>query len=227
MTQRIDWLSSLLGILTVQGQPEIRCTYGAPWQVAYGNADVGEVPYHIVLRGSAVLEDPSSGKSLNLDAGDIVMFPHGSGHVLHDGSGAPPVPSHLRKGLNLTFSENSGQGERLDMLCGRFLLSPPHDRFVRDYLPERLVVKTSAWDDSRRTETSTQLTGLLALMRSESNANSLGGYAMLNALSAALFTLTLRLSACSGWASTFGPSTYGNVQRSGIPMDSAGASRTL
>ncbi|MNL07781.1 Urease operon transcriptional activator [compost metagenome] len=127
------------------------------------------------------------------------MFPHGSGHVLHDGSGVPPAPAHYLGDLNLTYSENTGTGERLDMLCGRFILAPPHDRFIRVYLPTRLVVRTSG-DDSRRSETSTQLAGLLALMRAESNTSHLGGHAMLNALSAALFTLTLRMASESNEA---------------------------
>jgi AraC family transcriptional activator of mtrCDE len=170
--------------------------------VAYDDSTAGEMPYHVLLRGSAILETPGMGAPQHLVAGDIVMLPHGSEHMLHDGSGRPAAPEHRRDGLNLTISENTGAGERLDMLCGRFILLPPHDRFIRGYLPTRLVVRSSTGEDSSRSETSARLTSLVELMRGESNASNLGGYAMLNALSAALFALTLRMASESNEAPT-------------------------
>jgi hypothetical protein len=110
MTPPLDWLSRLLSMMTVRGQLEIRCSYGAPWLVAYGDSNAGEMPYHVVLRGSAILETPGMGAAQPLVGGGA----------------------------------------------------------------------------------SAQLTGLVALMRGESNASNLGGYAIMNALSAALFALTLR-----------------------------------
>ena len=202
MTPPLDWLSRLLGMMTVRGQLELRCSYGAPWQVTYGDSVAGEMPYHIVLSGSAILETPGNGKPQNLVAGDIVMLPHGSSHILHDGSGARPRPARQREGMNLTISENKGTGARLDMLCGRFVLAAPHDRFVHAYLPARLVVRTSAEQALGHGETSAQLSGLVALMRGESNIGNLGGYAMMNALSAALFTLALRMASESDEAPT-------------------------
>ena len=201
MTPPMDWLSRLLSMMTVRGQLEIRCSYGASWQVVYGDSNAGEMPYHVVVRGSAILETPGMGSPQRLAAGDIVLLPHGSEHVLHDGSGVPPTPARQRAGLNLIISENAGTGDRLNMLCGRFVIAPPHDRFIRGYLPTRLVVRTSTEDDSRSV-TSAQLTSLVALMRRESNADNLGGYAMLNALSAALFALTLRMASESNEAPT-------------------------
>lgn len=194
MPLSIDWLSRLLGMLTVRGQLELRCSYGAPWQVIYADSEAGEMPYHIVLGGSAILETPGAGKPQHLRAGDIVMLAHGSAHRLHDGSGVKPKPARQRESLNLVISENRGGGERLDMLCGRIVLAPPHDRFVRAYLPARLVVSTSTAKGSGQGTALEQLNGLVALMRSESIADNLGGYAMMNTLSAALFALTLRAS---------------------------------
>jgi AraC family transcriptional activator of mtrCDE len=104
--------------------------------------------------------------------------------------------------VNLTMSENKGTGERLDMLCGRFVLAVPHDRFVRAYLPPRLVIRTSTAEHSRHSETLAQLSGLVALMRGESNVGNLGGYAMMNALSTALFALALRTASESDDAPT-------------------------
>jgi AraC family transcriptional activator of mtrCDE len=181
-------------MVPVHGHLDLRCFYGAPWLIAQDRARPGEIPYHIVVSGSAVLEDPSGGPPRHLTAGDILLFPHGAAHTLHDGSGESPAPARERATLNMTISENAGTGDRLDMLCGRFVLTPQHERLLRDYLPPRLVVR--APDRSASTErpaTGAQLEGLVTLMRTESALERLGGRAMLNALSTAMFALTLRV----------------------------------
>jgi AraC family transcriptional regulator, activator of mtrCDE len=189
----MDWLSRLLDMTPVSGHLDLRCFYGAPWRIDFDTPE-GAIPYHVVVSGSAVLEAPGA-SAPRLTAGDILMLPRGGAYALHDGSGAPPVPARYRASLNLTISENAGTGERLDMLCGRFVLTPTHDRVLRTYIPPILVV--SAPDPGvspARSGTGPQLAGLVNLMRSESAADNLGGRAMLNALSTAMFALILRLA---------------------------------
>jgi AraC family transcriptional regulator, activator of mtrCDE len=191
----MDWLSRLLEMMPVQGLLDLRCLYGAPWRIEFAKAEPEEMPYHAVLGGLAVLDDGAGSPPLRLVAGDILLLPHGSAHTLHDGSGARPAPARKHGTLNLTISENAGTGDRLDMFCGRFILTPPHDRFMRDYLPSRVVVHAADHSAATaRPETGAQLTGLASLMRSEASGEALGGRAMLNALSTAMFALTLRLA---------------------------------
>ena len=191
----IDWLSRLFEMMPVRGRLDLRCSYGAPWRIDQGPGEVGEIPYHAVVGGSAVLEGPAGGRPLQLKVGDILLLPGNPRHVLHDGSGAPPVPARNRPALNLTISENAGTGERLDLLCGYFVIAPPHDRLLRNYLPPRLVVHAGDYSaETARSGTAAQLAGLVSLMRSESTADHLGGRAMLNALSTAMFALVLRLA---------------------------------
>jgi len=188
-------------MVPVHGHLDLRCFYGAPWVIAQDRAGPGEIPYHIVVSGSAVLEDPSGGPPRHLTAGDILLFPHGAAHTLHDGSGESPAPARERATLNMTISENAGTGDRLDMLCGRFVLTPQHERLLRDYLPPRLVVRAPGRSAStERPATGAQLEGLVTLMRTESALESLGGRAMLNALSTAMFALTLRVGSESNEA---------------------------
>ncbi|MDE4915229.1 AraC family transcriptional regulator [Methylobacterium sp. 092160098-2] len=190
-----DWLSRLLALVPVRGRLDIYCSYGAPWRIDQARAAVGEMAFHALVAGSAVLEDPTGGPPLRLSAGDILLLPRREDHVLHDGSGAPAAPAHTRTGSNLLISENAGAGERLDMLCGHFVLARPQERLLRDYLPPRLVVRTAETTASATSSgTRDVLTGLVSLMRHEAVSDGLGGRAMLDALSTALFTLTLRLA---------------------------------
>ena len=203
MSPPLDWLSRLLDMMPVRGQLDLRCFYGAPWRIEQGPGAAGEIPYHVVLGGSAVLEDPAGGPPQRLVVGDILLLPGNPAHVLHDGGGAPAVRSHERESLNLTISENAGTGDRLDMLCGRFVFTPPHDRLWRDYLPPRLVVQAADHSaTAARPGAGAQLAGLVSLMRAESAVDGLGGRAMLNALSTATFALALRLASESEEAPT-------------------------
>ncbi|WP_343656087.1 AraC family transcriptional regulator [Paraburkholderia caribensis] len=191
---QVDWLSHLLQMITITGRLEVRCTYGAPWRVAWAESAANEIPYHVVLKGKAIVENPETGMARELVGGDIVLMPHGSAHVLHDGSGRAPGPTHERESsAGLTLSENDGKGDHLDMLCGRFFIGPPHDRLIRNYLPTDVVVRTMSGDGEKSiASASNQLASFVGLMRDESTGDKVGGYAILNALSSALFTLVLR-----------------------------------
>jgi AraC family transcriptional activator of mtrCDE len=191
---QVDWLSHLLQMITVTGQLEVRCAYGAPWRVAWPQSAAHEIPYHVVLNGRAIIEDPETKTSRELVGGDIVMLPHGSAHVLHDGSGRAPAPASMRQSLaGWMLTENDGEGEHLDMLCGRFFIGPPHDRLIRNYLPTNLVVRAmDGVSEEGIGSASNHLASLMGLMRMESTGGKPGGFAILNALTAALFALALR-----------------------------------
>jgi AraC family transcriptional activator of mtrCDE len=188
----MDWLSRLFEMMPVRGRLDLRCSYGAPWRIEQGPGEANEIPYHAVLAGSAILEDPAQGRPLQLKPGDILLLPGNPRHVMHDGSGAAPLRARNRASLNFTISENPGSGQRLDLLCGHFAITPPHDRLLRSYLPPRLVVHAGALVGEN--ETAEQLAGLVSLMRSEAADDHMGGRAMLNAFSTAMFALVLRLA---------------------------------
>jgi AraC family transcriptional activator of mtrCDE len=201
----VDWLSRLFELIPVQGRVDLHCLYGAPWRIEQGPAAAGEMSYHAVVAGTAILEDPGGGQQRRLSAGDILLLPRGDYHVLHDGSEAVPSPARNRDALNLTISENRGTGERLDLMCGHFAFAAPHHRLLQSYLPRVLVVHTieqgaSPEVSTTQSGTGAQLAGLVSLMRIESAADNLGGRLMLNALSTAMFTLILRLSSEAGEA---------------------------
>jgi len=198
---QVDWLSRLLQMITITGRLEVRCVYGAPWRVAWDRSAAREIPYHVVLKGRAIIEDPESKTVSELVGGDIVMLPHGSPHVLHDGGGtaAGPTQEHFTTG-GWMVSENDSEAGQLDMLCGRFMIGPPHDRLIRNYLPMNLVVRAREGDGEGAGTVSAQLADLMGLMRMEAASDKVGGSAILNSLSSALFALVLRAASESNQA---------------------------
>ncbi|KPH06183.1 AraC family transcriptional regulator (plasmid) [Rhizobium acidisoli] len=190
----VDWLSHLLQIVSVTGQLEVRCSYGAPWRVAWPRAAANEIPYHVIVKGRAIFEHPETKSTKELCAGDIILLPHGAPHMLHDGSGETPIATRQHRGTaGWMLSENDSHDEQLDLLCGRFFIAPPHDRLIRTYLPTDVVARAI---DRREVDgegsATDQLASLVGLMRMEAAGDLVGGRAVLNALSSVLFTLVLR-----------------------------------
>lgn len=193
--EHIDWLSRLLNIIPVSGRAEHRCFFAAPWRLDNAASGLGEIPYHVILAGSAMLEGSDDQPRRPLKAGDILLLTRGPPHVLHDGSGRAASPVRQKLNATITVDENEGHGERLDMLCGRFIFSAAHARLIHHYLPPRLVVSAAEHSAAAaQAGARARLADLVGLMRSESAEESLGGRAMLGALSTALFTLALRLA---------------------------------
>jgi AraC family transcriptional activator of mtrCDE len=75
-----------------------------------------------------MLEDPAGGRLLLLKSGDILLLPSNPRHVMHDASGAVPLPARNRALLNLTISENLGSDERLARIIHRGIGSVADDR---------------------------------------------------------------------------------------------------
>ena len=57
-----DWLSRLLEMIPVRGTLDYRCFLGEPWRIDFAASEFGEIPYHVILGGSAVLEDLEGGR---------------------------------------------------------------------------------------------------------------------------------------------------------------------
>ncbi|MCX5543539.1 AraC family transcriptional regulator [Paraburkholderia sp. CNPSo 3076] len=183
----MDLLSRLLALMPVAGRLDVRCHFGAPWRIDDPAAKAREIRYHVLLAGRAIVED-AHGAPVALHAGDIVLFPSGSAHVLHDGSGAAPAAVAKRMENGVSIETNVGDGAIADVLCGRFLLPAVPQRLLRENLPARLVVH-SARD---RTEAPERLVRLIALLRDEAYEAAPGSESLVNHLSGALFGLTLR-----------------------------------
>ncbi|SAL54812.1 AraC family transcriptional regulator [Caballeronia telluris] len=198
----MDLLSRLLSLMPVSGRLDVRCHFGAPWAIEHAAAGVREIPYHVLLSGSAIVED-GNGAPQQLIAGDIVVFPGGSAHRIHDGSGKPPRPVDEHPGNGFTVAGNgsraSEEDDAADILCGRFLLGAMPERLLRDHLPGRLVVRSAAGAEAAQPSaealpSGSRLRRLIELMREEAADEGPGSASLVSHLSGALFALTLRFA---------------------------------
>jgi AraC-like DNA-binding protein len=95
----------------------------APW--AFRVSDEPVAKFHLVLEGSALLS--SADESVALEAGDLVVLPHGVEHTLAGDRDAPAPPLEdliaehgLDGGLRLRYG---GSGRLTRLLCGGFALT--------------------------------------------------------------------------------------------------------
>jgi AraC family transcriptional activator of mtrCDE len=202
----MELLDRLLALMPVTGRLEVRCHLGMPWRIEQPAANEWEFPYHVLLRGEAVVESESAGKSepaLRMKAGDIVLFPSGSAHRLHDGSGNPPRAMHAQQQDGLTIATNGSSRAGADVLCGRFVLPAVPQQLMRDHLPGRLLVSSVSEGDGQARDAAfatTRLARVIELMREEAFEQRPGSATVVDQLSGALFALTLRCASDSDQA---------------------------
>src|SRR5688572_27956812 len=149
------------------------------------------IVYHLVTegRGYAHIEDDT--KPVPLEAGEIVVFPHGHTHIL--GNGAPIVPVDSAKELQRIMSEDlkiyrhGGGGELTRIICAYLAFEPQLIKILLSGLPPSLKVTICADASGEWLENS------LRYSVDNSEATSHVGETVLAELSEVLFIETLRI----------------------------------
>ncbi len=182
----MDSLSRLLSLYTVGTLLDIRCELGAPWVLDEPPAAPGEAGFHLIAGGQARVEAPGI-EPLELDTGDVVVFPGGGAHRLLAGAPENAVPvAELPADGPLRLKSNRSGGEAgADILCGRFLFDEGARRALLAALPPVLVVRGRDGDASG-------LPALVRLLRDETAGARPGSAAVVAQLSGALFALLIR-----------------------------------
>src|SRR5260370_35145018 len=108
----MDWLSRLLEMLPVRGVLDRRCEYDVAWRLAADRSEAGEIPYHIVLHGTAMLQCLRGGPLISLGEGDILLLLQGDAHVLYGAGGPKAWPLAERAAANSITHRTPGKGER-------------------------------------------------------------------------------------------------------------------
>lgn len=132
----MDALTDILSSMRLKGEVYFGCELSAPWGMDIGQTPVAE--FHVIVRGGCWLKMADVDKPLYLQAGDVVVFPHGHAHALLDAQDTMPLPSEAIVGTRKI--ENYGPvvygsgGAVANILCGYF----EFDRSVRSPLLDAL-----------------------------------------------------------------------------------------
>lgn len=152
---RLDVLSEVLKTVRLTGATFFSAEFAKPWGFASPAAERFAsalepggrhvVLYHLVTEGRAtiqLLESP--GLEVTVEAGDVVIFPHGHAHRMSNGrprqwhDTTPAVQRALRGDLQLT--RVGGEGEVTKLVCGYFSCEPQAGHMFLAGLPPLLRV---------------------------------------------------------------------------------------
>lgn len=141
--------------------------------------------FHLVCKGRAWIA-PERGSGLWLETGDLVLFPFGSGHTIHDHPGSPAVPYQQ---LGLQLGRTSG-GTSHALLCGAYKFGASRLDLSADpvlsNLPEAVHVRAD------QVEETPGFAAVLANLREEVQGSRPGRDGVIGALVGAAFIYIVR-----------------------------------
>ena len=196
----MDVLSEVLKAVRLDGAMFFNGEFSAPWcfrsppshAVApyFSSASRHVIIYHLLTEGCGYAHVEGDGRSVPLNAGDIVIFPHGDPHILGNGPPVTPVDNgrELQRVLSqgLKVSRFGGGGELTKFICGYMACDPQLSRVFLGGLPPVLKVHI------RNDASGNWLENSLRYSVDNADASTPGGETVLAKLSEVLFVETLR-----------------------------------
>jgi AraC family transcriptional activator of mtrCDE len=182
-----DTLSSLAPLLRVRPQLEELCRFGGDWQSSHDVGQPSWAYFHIVVRGECLIARPGRA-SIRSKAGDILLLPHGSAHLVRGristGQDRSPFASEYRNGIRTKTS--MGVSVTTELICGRLHFEQAPEGLLIGALPEIIVV--SAEDGA----VMDRFHPLMRWIREETDGENPGGLAIATDLASAMLILMLR-----------------------------------
>jgi len=195
----MDALSEILHSVKLEGAAYLNAEFTAPWGVRSPSAcelaaflRKGQkhlIIFHLLTEGRAQTKIDNTSHSLDLIAGDIVVFPHGDPHIIFNGSPYNIDDSaHLQEVFSqgMTLRRSGGGGESTFFVCGYMECDRELSKIFLGGLPP--VFKVNIRNDPA----GQWLENSLKFSASEAGAHRAGSDAVLARLSEALFVETLR-----------------------------------
>ncbi len=195
----MDVLSEVLRVVRLQGALFYHAEFSSPWSVyAAGSRELARyfaietkqvIVYHLLTEGRASVR-LDSGDRLSLEAGDIVMIPHGDRHVVENGPASRTVDdgAHLAHVLSQGLKRwcVGGGGEITRFICGYMACEPRLGQVFLGGLPPLFKVNMRTHSSDAWLENS------IRFFVDQADRFQPGGEAVLARLSEVLFVETLR-----------------------------------
>jgi AraC-like DNA-binding protein len=195
----MDVLSEVLKVVKLQGAMFFNGEFSSPWSICsphsravapYLAPGAGHlIIYHLLTEGraNARLLD---GERITLEAGDIVIFPHGDAHIMENGppSETVDIAKELARVVSqgLKLARLGGGGEVAKFICGYMACEPRLSQVFLSGLPS--IFKLSIRNDA----SGRWLENSIRYSVNEADPSRAGGEAVLAKLSEVLFVETLR-----------------------------------
>lgn len=184
-TEAAELLKAMVPLFRIRPVFEDSCRFGGSWESVHAPNGRGWAQFHMVTRGSCVVERPGLEK-LRLGAGDILLLPHGDSHAVRSPveGAAGRVTTELRNGVRQRATLDVEVDTEL--LCGRFLFESTDENPLISALPDEIVLRTA---DAPLLE---KFRRLLIDIREELDAGRAGSEVVAADLARALFVMMLR-----------------------------------
>ena len=196
----MDALSEVLKAVRLTSGIFLDAEFTAPWCIdsAPGQDDIAHILpnaeqvfiYHLLTEGSCRARLRDGGPTLELEAGDVIIFPHGEGHFLgSDLQLAPREAGVLVEGTpirGLARIRHGGGGARTRVVCGDLACDKRTCKPLLGGMPRMFRVSL------RGAPAASWIEATLRLGASETHAPSAGSDVMLGRLAELLFVEAVR-----------------------------------
>jgi AraC-like DNA-binding protein len=197
----MDVLSEALNTVRMTGAIFYYAECTSPWgfavpplhKVAHVLAPGTErlVPYHLVAGGEAVVQFAGASEEIALQAGDVVIIPHGDAHTVSNGSPSTLIDSAASLGKflggDLRTMRLGGGGATTTFVCGYFGCERHADALFLAGLPQMIKINV------RGDATGQWLESSIRYLVAEADRMRAGQKVLLSKMAEALFIQTLRI----------------------------------
>ncbi|ACB97085.1 AraC family transcriptional regulator [Beijerinckia indica] len=206
LASRVDLLSQMLDLVRLHGELVFSAELSHPWALRF---EPGSAYFFVVLEGSLIAQ-AADAPPVKAVAGDLVMLPRGTGHILGDGSDATAADAADLMREQFTAEQlglrHGGNGEQTRVIAGAFHFESTAVPWVVSALPAVIHIAKSGG------QTGGWLEGLAYFMMMEAQVVHPGSSVMISRLIDVLIIRVIRT-----WAQTKNASDTGWLGALGDP----------
>ena len=183
-----DPLCAIAPLLRVRPELQAVCRFASQWDVPHDAKPAGWAQFHIVTTGNCLLER-SGGHPLRLEAGDVLLLPHGDAHVVRSSTRmrGPKSPIRIEHGNAIETKTNTEGKAATELICGRLHFEAATDSLVIATLPDVIMLRLG------KERLLDRMRMLVRAIHDELKGGRLGALAVATDLASALFVQMLRV----------------------------------
>lgn len=183
-----DPLTAIAPLLRVRPEIQDICRFASRWDAEHPAEPSGSAQFHIVTKGRCFLEH-RDGEPLLLEAGNLLLLPHGDAHVVRSESRGGPSSAPIRIEFNnaVRIKTNiEGENESdTELICGRLKFNAAPENLIIGALPPAIVLRLESGELHR-------MRLFVRAINEELEGGRPGAAAVAEDLASALFVMMLR-----------------------------------